>query len=373
MDWLSFFVGALVGWIIEWLIDHFFLGRRRVAKWQKRCDDLQAENAALKATNERLQALQDQAAELNAKLKSYEAERREMAQEIDALNVALADTQHQLELATSFAEMSAGSDYTEQSTPEVEIETPEIEPEALGVDADALAVESEAPEVDIETPETIVDISEVDVETPEIEPEALGVDADALAMESEAPEVDIETPETVVDISEVDVETPEIEPEALGVDADALVVESEAPEVDIETPETVVDISEVDVETPKMDVALPQADTAIVEEGDSSLTADTPSRGEEVELPDAASQADDLRIIEGIGPKISQLLNEAGISTFAQLASADIEDLRRILANAGSRFRLAKPDTWPEQARLAADGDWEALEALQSELTGGRR
>ncbi len=331
MDWLSFFVGALVGWIIEWLIDHFFLGRRRVAKWQKRCDDLQAENAALKATNERLQALQDQAAELNAKLKSYEAERREMAQEIDALNVALADTQHQLELATSFAEMSAGSDYTEQSTPEVEIETPEIEPEALGVDADALAVESEAPEVDIETPETIVDISEVDVETPEIEPEALGVDADALAMESEAPEVDIETPETVVDISEVD------------------------------------------VETPKMDVALPQADTAIVEEGDSSLTADTPSRGEEVELPDAASQADDLRIIEGIGPKISQLLNEAGISTFAQLASADIEDLRRILANAGSRFRLAKPDTWPEQARLAADGDWEALEALQSELTGGRR
>ena len=331
MDWLSFFVGALVGWIIEWLIDHFFLGRRRVAKWQKRCDDLQAENAALKATNERLQALQDQAAELNAKLKSYEAERREMAQEIDALNVALADTQHQLELATSFAEMSAGSDYTEQSTPEVEIETPEIEPEALGVDADALAVESEAPEVDIETPETVVDISEVDVETPEIEPEALGVDADAL------------------------------------------VVESEAPEVDIETPETVVDISEVDVETPKMDVALPQADTAIVEEGDSSLTADTPSRGEEVELPDAASQADDLRIIEGIGPKISQLLNEAGISTFAQLASADIEDLRRILANAGSRFRLAKPDTWPEQARLAADGDWEALEALQSELTGGRR
>ena len=331
MDWLSFFVGALVGWIIEWLIDHFFLGRRRVAKWQKRCDDLQAENAALKATNERLQALQDQAAELNAKLKSYEAERREMAQEIDALNVALADTQHQLELATSFAEMSAGSDYTEQSTPEVEIETPEIEPEALGVDADALAVESEAPEVDIETPETVVDISEVDVETPEIEPEALGVDADALA------------------------------------------VESEAPEVDIETPETVVDISEVDVETPKMDVALPQADTAIVEEGDSSLTADTPSRGEEVELPDAASQADDLRIIEGIGPKISQLLNEAGISTFAQLASADIEDLRRILANAGSRFRLAKPDTWPEQARLAADGDWEALEALQSELTGGRR
>ncbi len=331
MDWLSFFVGALVGWIIEWLIDHFFLGQRRVAKWQKRCDDLQAENAALKATNERLQALQDQAAELNAKLKSYEAERREMAQEIDALNVALADTQHQLELATSFAEMSAGSDYTEQSTPEVEIETPEIEPEALGVDADALAVESEAPEVDIETPETIVDISEVDVETPEIEPEALGVDADALAMESEAPEVDIETPETVVDISEVD------------------------------------------VETPKMDVALPQADTAIVEEGDSSLTADTPSRGEEVELPDAASQADDLRIIEGIGPKISQLLNEAGISTFAQLASADIEDLRRILANAGSRFRLAKPDTWPEQARLAADGDWEALEALQSELTGGRR
>ena len=117
----------------------------------------------------------------------------------------------------------------------------------------------------------------------------------------------------------------------------------------------------------------PQADADIAAEDDFSLAADAATRGEEVELPDAASQADDLRIIEGIGPKISQLLNDAGIFTFAQLANADIEELRQILANAGSRFRLAKPDTWPEQARLAADGDWESLKALQAELSGGRR
>jgi len=79
---------------------------------------------------------------------------------------------------------------------------------------------------------------------------------------------------------------------------------------------------------------------------------------------------DDLEIIEGIGPKIAGLLNAAGITTFAQLADVDLSRLQEILSAA--KLRLADPTTWAEQARLAAKGDWSALETWQNQLKGGR-
>lgn len=84
------------------------------------------------------------------------------------------------------------------------------------------------------------------------------------------------------------------------------------------------------------------------------------------------TQVDDLSLIEGIGPKINALLNQSGIYTFAQLAATTVERLRAILETAGPRFRLADPQTWPEQAQLARDGEWDALQALQDGLKGGR-
>jgi predicted flap endonuclease-1-like 5' DNA nuclease len=80
---------------------------------------------------------------------------------------------------------------------------------------------------------------------------------------------------------------------------------------------------------------------------------------------------DDLQRIEGIGPKISGLLQAAGITTFAQLAAGDVGRLERIVREAG--ITIADPTTWPEQARLAAAGRWDELEVLQEELKGGRR
>ena len=86
----------------------------------------------------------------------------------------------------------------------------------------------------------------------------------------------------------------------------------------------------------------------------------------------APPKPDDLTKVEGIGPKISGLLRAAGISTFAQLAAADVSKIEQILADAGPRFKLADPTTWPNQAKLAAAGKWEELEALQDQLKGGR-
>jgi large subunit ribosomal protein L21 len=86
---------------------------------------------------------------------------------------------------------------------------------------------------------------------------------------------------------------------------------------------------------------------------------------------EAKKEADDLVKIEGIGPKAAQALNEAGIVTFAQLAESSVEDLLKILSDTG--LKSLNPETWMEQAQLAADGDWEAFEKLQAELTGGRK
>jgi len=108
------------------------------------------------------------------------------------------------------------------------------------------------------------------------------------------------------------------------------------------------------------------------EEEESEIAPPTAEAAAERVL--AEKPADDLKRIEGIGPKISSVLQAAGIATFAQLANTDVDRLGQILADSDPNLlRLANPATWPEQAKLAAEGQWEALEKLQGELKGGRR
>ena len=87
--------------------------------------------------------------------------------------------------------------------------------------------------------------------------------------------------------------------------------------------------------------------------------------------PAALPEPDDLKRIEGIGPKIQSVLADANIATFTQLAAANVADLERIVREEAG-IRVAFPDTWPAQAKLAADGDWDALAQLQDDLKGGR-
>ncbi len=89
--------------------------------------------------------------------------------------------------------------------------------------------------------------------------------------------------------------------------------------------------------------------------------------------PEAPQPEDDLAgKLEGIGPGIQGVLYNAGIKTFSQLAKTPAVQLKEILAAAGDRYRLADPTSWPEQAQLAAAGDWVALQQLQDRLKGGR-
>jgi predicted flap endonuclease-1-like 5' DNA nuclease len=101
----------------------------------------------------------------------------------------------------------------------------------------------------------------------------------------------------------------------------------------------------------------------------------SPSKAEKLYLKAigfASIKEDDLKVVEGIGPKIEELLQAAGISTWQALADANPDDIQKVLDDAGSSFNLARPKTWPKQAALAARGAWAELKKLQDELNGGR-
>lgn len=83
--------------------------------------------------------------------------------------------------------------------------------------------------------------------------------------------------------------------------------------------------------------------------------------------------ADDLGIIEGIGPTIAERLRADGLDTFAALARTAPAAIQAILDKAGPSFRMANPATWPEQSGLAASDQWQALKALQDRLNAGNR
>jgi large subunit ribosomal protein L21 len=105
--------------------------------------------------------------------------------------------------------------------------------------------------------------------------------------------------------------------------------------------------------------------TAISDGAGNTVASDT--------APVIKTKPDELTKIEGIGPKIAVVLNTNGITTFAQLAAADPAAMQEMLKKSGGRFNIAKPDTWPQQAELAAAGNWEGFKKLQDELHGGIR
>jgi LPXTG-motif cell wall-anchored protein len=86
---------------------------------------------------------------------------------------------------------------------------------------------------------------------------------------------------------------------------------------------------------------------------------------------EAESRSDDLKKIEGIGPKVAKVLNAAGITTFEALARANPSEVQKMLDQEG--LQMMNPEGWIQQAELAAKGDWERLETLQGELKGGRK
>ncbi len=114
-------------------------------------------------------------------------------------------------------------------------------------------------------------------------------------------------------------------------------------------------------------------ETPVVEEPaveETAATEEAPVQAEEA--PASTETPDDLKKIEGVGPKIAELLINAGLETFAKVAATDADAIKAILTEAGSRYQMHDPTTWPKQAELAAAGKWDELKQWQDELDGGK-
>ncbi|MDF1696941.1 MAG: helix-hairpin-helix domain-containing protein [Saprospiraceae bacterium] len=86
----------------------------------------------------------------------------------------------------------------------------------------------------------------------------------------------------------------------------------------------------------------------------------------------AGIKADNLQIIEGIGPKMESVLKENGIDSHTALGSKTESELREILNKYGDKYKIIDPKSWPTQAKLAGAGDFESMIALQKKLDGGK-
>ncbi len=135
----------------------------------------------------------------------------------------------------------------------------------------------------------------------------------------------------------------------------------------------------VTVAAPEVVNEAPVVEAAAIEDiaSDTTETASETLIEEVVEttttpVAESNEAEDNLKVVEGIGPKIETLLKEGGIRTFRQLADASPESIKEILSAAGARYAVHDPATWPRQAEFAADGKWDELEKWQDEMSGGK-
>jgi predicted flap endonuclease-1-like 5' DNA nuclease len=111
--------------------------------------------------------------------------------------------------------------------------------------------------------------------------------------------------------------------------------------------------------------------TTVKKSSTKKTTAKKSSASKKTTTRKKGKKADDLTIVEGIGPKICELLKSAGIENLAVLGKTKPEKVREILSDAGAKFARHNPETWPRQADMAAKGEWEKLAEWQDKLDGG--
>ena len=114
----------------------------------------------------------------------------------------------------------------------------------------------------------------------------------------------------------------------------------------------------------------PKAEEKPAEEKPAEAAA-APAEEAEVKSPRGLGP-DDLKVVEGIGPKCEEALKAAGIGTWKDLAASTPEKITEILTAAEGNFAGQVPTTWPKQAEMAVARDWEKLEKWQDELDGGK-
>ena len=114
-----------------------------------------------------------------------------------------------------------------------------------------------------------------------------------------------------------------------------------------------------------------KAKTAKKETKSEAKEEKTETKAEKAPAKKSSKKADDLKQIEGVGPKAAEALVAAGVDTFAKLSKKSAEEVKGILSEASASLAHLDPETWAKQAELAAAGKFDELKAWQDELNGG--
>ena len=214
--------------------------------------------------------------------------------------------------------------------------------------------------------ETTEDLAETEQRNRQLETElGLSFAPPAASPETVPLEIDLtpETPAVVIPAEQqpviVTVETPVAATVVVEVTETPVVpvVEVQAEEIkpEIETPGPVVEKPVAPAAVSVAETVVPMAETPVI-----------------VVPAAAADEKDDLTVVEGIGPKIQELLYQYSIYTYKQLAETEVLRLKEILSAAGPQLAMHDPGTWSAQANLAANDKWEDLKAYQGFLKGGK-
>jgi predicted flap endonuclease-1-like 5' DNA nuclease len=348
MDWFSFIAGALTGWIVEWLIDLFYW-RRKQGRWANEQSRLQAD---LAHSNEMVGGLRSREVELNQQLSITRGDLDAAASNGQLLEGELASARAQIEALKQEIAQAA----SERQALAEELAREQADAQVLRADIDLLrarASDAEASATRFAAAGALAAAAAAEAAEAAAQPKP----DDLTIIEGIGPKIaelleqnGIATFATLADTSVEDLEA---------------ILRSGGSRFQTADPGTWPRQARLAAnrDWPRLDLLKAQLKGGVRRPEESAAT-----RSQAVPQPQ-----DDLAIIEGIGPKIAEILYANGIRTYAQLARMEPARLRLLLNEAGPAYRVADPTTWPEQASWAAVGNWDRLQALKDELDAGRR
>ncbi len=83
------------------------------------------------------------------------------------------------------------------------------------------------------------------------------------------------------------------------------------------------------------------------------------------------TMTNDLKVIDGIGPKMEEVLNGLGYKSYSDLAKAKADNLSKKLVEINGRYKIYDPKLWIAQAKLAAAGKWDKLNDYIADIKKG--
>ena len=101
--------------------------------------------------------------------------------------------------------------------------------------------------------------------------------------------------------------------------------------------------------------------------------AEKAPKAKAAKLAPTSSIPDNLELIKGLGPKVNNLLNGLGVTSFAQVANWTDADVADIDAKLGAFAGRITRDNWIDQAQLLAAGDISGFEQKYGALGSGAK